>query len=48
MQLRQLDGRIEQKLAAIGATGDAYTRAHLEESAARIGQALEASLTATR
>jgi hypothetical protein len=42
MQLSELSGRIGSRLAAGGM--DAYTRAHLEESRARIGKALQARL----
>ena len=47
MQLRELDRR----LARVGAAGtglDAYTRAHIDESRARIQKALTAGLEAER
>ncbi len=43
-QLTQLKRRIDARVAA-GAALDAYTRAHLAESSARIGKILEAGLT---
>jgi len=47
MQLKDLNRRLGSALAA-GATLDAYTRAHLEESRARIDKALSAGLEAER
>jgi len=47
MQLKDLNRRLGTALAASSAT-DAYTRAHLEESRARIDKALTASLEAER
>lgn len=47
MQLKDLNRRLGSALAA-GATLDAYTRAHLEESRARIDKALTAGLEAER
>lgn len=47
MQLRGLARRIDGALGA-GASLDAYTRAHLQESRARIQKALEAGLEAER
>jgi hypothetical protein len=45
MQLRDLDRKLARVTAA-GASLDAYTRAHLEESRARIQKALTAGLEA--
>jgi len=45
LQLTRLAGRVESRLGS--SDPDAYTRAHLEESAARIDKALEASITTT-
>ena len=42
MELRRIGERVE---GASAASSDAYTRAHLEESRARIAQALDASIT---
>ncbi|HET9276305.1 MAG TPA: zinc-dependent metalloprotease, partial [Gemmatimonadales bacterium] len=47
MQLRDLDQRLARALTA-GASLDSYTRAHLLESRARIGKALNAGLEAER
>ena len=47
LQLKDLNRRLGTALAASRAT-DAYTRAHLEESRARIDKALTASLEAER
>lgn len=47
MQLRELDRRLARVTTA-GATLDAYTRAHLDESRARIQKALTAGLEAER
>jgi len=47
MQLKDLNRRLGSALAA-GASLDAYTRAHLEESRARIDKALTAGLEAER
>ena len=47
MQLKDLNRKLGSALAA-GATLDAYTRAHLEESRARIEKALSAGLEAER
>ena len=47
MQLRELERKVA-RVAAAGPALDAYTRAHLEESRARIQKALTASLEAER
>ena len=42
-QLVELKRRVDARLAA-GGSLDTYTRAHLSESSARIGKALDASM----